>query len=59
MAQQPLAMVYGGGGVFGIAYTCGIAPGLTDRGIPWRRRPAWVPRAGAWTASARRARADL
>ena len=33
-ARHPLAMVYGGGGVFGIAYTAGVAAGLAAAGVP-------------------------
>lgn len=52
MAQQPLAMVYGGGGVVGIAYTAGVAAGLTTAGIPVASAPALGTSAGSWTASA-------
>jgi len=52
MAQQPLAMVYGGGGVVGIAYTAGVAAGLTTAGIPVATAPALGTSAGSWTASA-------
>ncbi len=48
----PLAMVYGGGGIFGIAYTAGIAAGLADSGIPVASAPSLGTSAGAWTASA-------
>ena len=52
MAEQPLAMVYGGGGVVGIAYTAGVAAGLTTAGIPVATAPALGTSAGSWTASA-------
>ena len=52
MAQHRLAMVYGGGGVVGIAYTAGVAAGLTTAGIPVAAAPALGTSAGAWTASA-------
>jgi NTE family protein len=45
-------MVYGGGGVFGIAYTAGVAAGLTSAGIEVADAPALGTSAGSWTASA-------
>ena len=50
-ARHPLAMVYGGGGVFGIAYTSGVARGLADSGLPVRSAPALGTSAGSWTAA--------
>jgi predicted acylesterase/phospholipase RssA len=50
--RHPLAMVYGGGGVFGIAYTAGVAAGLEEAGWPVRTAPALGTSAGSWTASA-------
>ncbi len=50
--RHPLAMVYGGGGVFGIAYTAGVAEGLADTGIPVTSAPSLGTSAGAWTAAA-------
>lgn len=50
--RHPLAMVYGGGGVFGIAYTAGVATGLIDSGIPVDTAPSIGTSAGSWTASA-------
>lgn len=50
--QHPLAMVYGGGGVFGIGYSSGVAHGLADAGIPVATAPALGTSAGSWTASA-------
>ena len=50
--RAPLAMVYGGGGVFGIAYTSGVAQGLADRGMPIRQAPSLGTSAGSWTAAA-------
>lgn len=50
--RHPLAMVYGGGGVFGIAYTSGVALGLMDTGIPVASAPSLGTSAGSWTASA-------
>lgn len=50
--RHPLAMVYGGGGVFGIAYTAGVATGLMEAGIPVATAPSLGTSAGSWTASA-------
>lgn len=50
--RHPLAMVYGGGGVVGIAYTAGVAAGLVSAGIPVTGAPALGTSAGSWTASA-------
>lgn len=50
--RHPLAMVYGGGGVFGIAYTSGVAAGLADTGIDVASAPSLGTSAGSWTASA-------
>jgi len=50
--RHPLAMVYGGGGVVGIAYTAGIAVGLASAGWPVASAPALGTSAGSWTASA-------
>lgn len=50
--HHPLAMVYGGGGVFGIAYTAGVAAGLRSTGIPVDSAPSLGTSAGAWTAAA-------
>lgn len=50
-ARHPLAMVYGGGGVFGIGYTAGVAAGLAAAGLPVAAAPALGTSAGAWTAS--------
>jgi NTE family protein len=49
---HPLTMVYGGGGVFGIAYTAGVAAGLLEAGIPVDTAPSLGTSAGSWTASA-------
>ena len=49
--RHPLAMVYGGGGVFGIAYNCGVAAGLAEMGIPVATAPSLGTSAGSWTAS--------
>lgn len=50
--QHPLAMVYGGGGVVGIAYILGVAEGLARSGIPVAQAPALGTSAGSWAASA-------
>lgn len=50
--RHPLAMVYGGGGVVGIAYTSGVAAGLASAGVPVAAAPALGTSAGSWTASA-------
>lgn len=47
-----LSMVYGGGGVFGIGYTAGVAQGLIDGGVPVATAPALGTSAGSWTAAA-------
>ncbi len=51
-ARHPLAMVYGGGGVFGIAYTAGVAAGLVAAGLPVATAPSLGTSAGSWTAAA-------
>lgn len=51
-ARHPLAMVYGGGGVFGIAYTAGVAMGLAAGGVPISTAPSLGTSAGSWTAAA-------
>lgn len=48
---HPLAMVYGGGGVYGIAYGAGVAHGLAQSGIPVATAPALGTSAGSWVAS--------
>lgn len=50
--RHPLTMVYGGGGVFGIAYTAGVATGLAETGLPVATSPSLGTSAGSWTASA-------
>lgn len=51
-ATHQLALVYGGGGAFGIAFGLGVAHGLRDAGIPVATAPALGTSAGAWVASA-------
>lgn len=50
--HHPLAMVYGGGGVYGIGYTAGVAAGLAAAGVPVATAPSLGTSAGSWTASA-------
>lgn len=50
--KHPLAMVYGGGGVFGIAYTAGVAAGLMEAGVDVSVAPSLGTSAGSWTAAA-------
>lgn len=49
---HPLSMVYGGGGVFGIAFGLGVAHGLAAAGIKVAEAPALGTSAGSWVASA-------
>lgn len=49
---HPLAVVYGGGGVFGIGYSAGVAHGLAAGGIDVASAPSLGTSAGSWTASA-------
>jgi NTE family protein len=49
---HPLSMVYGGGGVFGIAYGFGVAQGLMEEGVPVAGAPALGTSAGSWVAGA-------
>jgi len=50
--RHPLTMIYGGGGVFGIAYGAGVAHGLEACGIPVASAPSLGTSAGSWVASA-------
>lgn len=50
--HHPLAMVYGGGGIFGIGYTAGVAAGLAAAGVQVAAAPALGTSAGSWTAAA-------
>lgn len=47
-----LSVVYGGGGVFGIAFGLGVAHGLAAAGIDVAGAPALGTSAGSWVASA-------
>ena len=51
-APHALSMVYGGGGVFGIAFGLGVAHGLIESGLPLSTAPALGTSAGSWVASA-------
>lgn len=50
-APHDLSLVYGGGGVFGIAYGAGVAHGLADAGLPVATSPSLGTSAGSWVAS--------
>ena len=50
-APHPRAVVFGGGGVFGIAYGAGVAHGLIDAGLDISGAPALGSSAGSWVAS--------
>jgi NTE family protein len=50
-APHARSMVYGGGGVFGIAYGAGVAHGLAEAGLPVADAPALGTSAGSWVAS--------
>ena len=49
--REPVTAVYGGGGVFGIAYGLGVAHALIDAGIPLDQCQALGTSAGSWVAS--------
>lgn len=49
---RPLALVYGGGGSYGIGYNLGVADGLAAAGIPVATAPSLGTSAGSWAASA-------
>lgn len=51
-APHRLSVVYGGGGVFGIAYGIGVADGLRRAGIDVATAPALGTSAGSWVSSA-------
>lgn len=50
-APHQLSMVYGGGGVFGIAYGAGVAAGLAEAGVPVAAAPSLGTSAGSWVAA--------
>jgi NTE family protein len=47
-----LALVYGGGGAYGIGYNLGVADGLAAAGIPVATAPSLGTSAGSWVAAA-------
>jgi NTE family protein len=49
--RAPVTAVYGGGGVFGIAYGLGVAHGLQEAGIRLEQCQAIGTSAGSWVAS--------
>ena len=49
--RAPVTAVYGGGGVFGIAYGLGVAHALIDGGIPLDTCESLGTSAGSWVAS--------
>ncbi len=49
--RAPVTAVYGGGGVFGIAYGLGVAHALVDGGIPLTTCEALGTSAGSWVAA--------
>jgi hypothetical protein len=51
-SDRPLAVCFGGGGLFGIAYLLGVAEALIDGGVDLTHTPALGTSAGAWAAAA-------
>ncbi|MCU1592879.1 MAG: Patatin [Frankiales bacterium] len=49
--RAPVTAVYGGGGVFGIAYGLGVAHALIDAGVPLDQCESLGTSAGSWVAS--------
>ena len=52
MRAAPLAVSYGGGGLFGIAYLLGVGEALVDGGVALRSAPSIGTSAGSWAAAA-------
>ena len=50
--RVPLAVCYGGGGLFGIAYLLGVSEALVDGGVELAGAPAIGTSAGTWAAGA-------
>lgn len=50
--SRPLAVCFGGGGLFGIAYLLGVSEALVDGGIPLGSAPAIGTSAGTWATGA-------
>lgn len=51
---RPLAVCFGGGGLFGIAYLLGVSEALIDGGVNLADAPAIGTSAGSWAAGALR-----
>lgn len=49
--REPVTAVYGGGGLFGIAYGLGVAQALVDGGVPLTTCQALGTSAGSWVAA--------
>ncbi|MSW21634.1 MAG: hypothetical protein F2873_12135 [Actinobacteria bacterium] len=49
---RPLAVCFGGGGLFGIAYLLGVSEALVDGGIDLGTAPSIATSAGTWAAGA-------
>ena len=52
MRTPPLAVSYGGGGLFGIAYLLGVGEALVDGGVALKSAPSIGTSAGSWAAAA-------
>jgi len=52
--RVPLAVCFGGGGLFGIAYLLGVSEALVDGGVDLASAPAVGTSAGTWAAGALR-----
>lgn len=51
LSPKEIATVYGGGGVFGIAYNLGVAEGFVDAGVDLASAAALGTSAGSWAAA--------
>jgi NTE family protein len=51
-SDRPLAVCFGGGGLFGIAYLLGVSEALMDGGVHLPSAPAIGTSAGSWAAGA-------
>lgn len=49
--RPPLAVTFGGGGLFGIGYLLGVAEALSDGGVDLAAAPALGTSAGSWAAA--------
>ncbi len=52
MTTAPLAVSYGGGGLFGIGYLLGVGEALVDGGVALANVPSLGTSAGSWAATA-------